>query len=176
MFVVYFYKLCEQGLGIRSFNHFSFITALFTFILVCNAKPVFPWFKESTKDLNTTLAFGLITFLYNQFYGIKMHGLIGYLKEYLASFFIMLPLNIIGRVATVISSSFRLFGNIFGGAIISSIYFNSIRGSILLEIMGIVPCLVITAVFDIFEGFLKVFVFSIRALTYLSIALYDKTG
>ncbi|MCL4229407.1 F0F1 ATP synthase subunit A [Candidatus Dependentiae bacterium] len=176
MFVDYFYKLCEQGLGIRSFNHFSFITALFTFILACNAAPVFPWLEEPTKDLNTTLAFGLVTFLYNQFYGIKMHGLIGYLKEYLAPFFIMLPLNIIGRVATVVSISFRLFGNIFGGAIISSIYFNSIRGSILLEIVGIGPGLVITAFFGLFEGFLQAFVFSMLALTYLSIALYGEAG
>lgn len=175
-FVDYFYELCEQGLGIRSFTHFSFITALFTFILACNAASIIPWLEEPTKDLNTTLAFGLVTFLYNQFYGIRMHGLIGYLKEYLTPFFIMLPLNIIGRLATVVSMSFRLFGNIFGGAIISSIYFSSIRGSIVLEVFGIGPGLLITAFFGLFEGFLQAFVFSMLALTYLSIALYGEAG
>lgn len=176
MFVDYFYKLCEQGLGMRSFTHFSFITSLFVFIFICNAAPVIPWLEEPTKDLNTTLALGLSTFLYNQFYGIRMHGIIGYLKEYLTPFFIMLPLNIVGRLATMVSISFRLFGNIFGGAIISKIYFSSISGSIILETLGIGPGLVITAFFGLFEGFLQAFVFSMLALTYLSIALYGEAG
>lgn len=178
MFVDYFYKLCEQSLGIRSFMHFSFVTSLFTFIFLCNSASIIPWLEEPTKDLNTTLALGLITFLYNQIYSIRMHGIIAYIKEYFTPFFIMLPLNIIGRLATVVSISFRLFGNIFGGAVISSIYFNSIRGSIILETLGIASGLnlAITIFFGLFEGFLQAFVFAMLALTYLSIAMYGEAG
>lgn len=178
MFVDYFYKLCEQSLGIRSFVHFSFITSLFTFIFLCNSASIIPWLEEPTKDLNTTLALGLTTFLYNQLYAIRLHGIIAYIKEYFTPFFIMLPLNIIGRVATVVSISFRLFGNIFGGSVVSSIYFNSIRGSIMLESLGLLSGLnfAITIFFGLFEGFLQAFVFAMLALTYLSIAMYGEAG
>ncbi len=177
-FVEYFMNLTEQSLGMRSFAHFSFVTSLFIFIFLCNSISVIPWLEEPTKDLNTTLALGITAFSYTQLYAIRLHGLWGYLKEYFAPFFIMLPLNIIGRLSTVISISFRLFGNIFGGAIISKIYFSAIQGSIVLETLGIISGLnlVIVLFFALFEGFLQAFVFTMLTLTYLSIAIYGEAG
>lgn len=177
-YVDYFMKLCEQTLGSFSFTHFCFITGLFTFIFLCNAISIFPWIEEPTKDLNTTLALGIISFLYCQLYAIKIHGITAYFKEYLSPFFLMLPLNIVGRLATIISISFRLFGNIFGGAIISKIYLSSIQGSFLLETLGLITGvnLLITIFFGIFEGFLQAFVFSMLTLTYLSIAIFGEAG
>jgi F-type H+-transporting ATPase subunit a len=90
----------------------------------------------------------------------------------------MLPLNVIGKLATVVSISFRLFGNIFGGSIISSIYFNAIQGRFLLELIGLISGinLIMVLFFGIFEGFLQAFVFSMLSLTYLSIALQGEGG
>ena len=128
---------------------------------------------EPTKDLNTTLALGIISFLYIQIYTVKAHGFKEYLKEYLTPFFLMLPLNIIGKLATIVSISFRLFGNIFGGSIISHIYLHAIQGSLLLETLGLTLGinLAILIFFGLFEGFLQAFVFAMLSLTYLSIAL-----
>ena len=90
----------------------------------------------------------------------------------------MLPLNIVGKIATVVSLSFRLFGNIFGGFIIATIYLKLIEGSILAETIGMFSgvALVITLFFGLFEGFLQAFVFSMLTLTYLSIALQGEGG
>jgi F-type H+-transporting ATPase subunit a len=69
--------------------------------------------------------------------------------------------------------SFRLFGNIFGGATISNIYFGAIKGSFVLETLGLFSGIniIITLFFGLFEGFLQAFVFTMLSLTYLSIAM-----
>ena len=169
-FVQSFISLTEQTIGIFHTTHFYFITTLFLFIFACNLVTAIPWMEEPTKDLNTALAFGLISFLYIQFYSIKIKGIKGYLKEYLSPFFIMLPLNVIGKLSSLVSISFRLFGNIFGGAAISQIYLSAIKGAFIFEILGIITGLniLITLFFGIFEGFLQAFVFAMLTLTYLS--------
>ena len=90
----------------------------------------------------------------------------------------MFPLHVIGKLATIVSISFRLFGNIFGGAIIAHIYLSSIEGSLLWELLGILTGtnLIITIFFGLFEGFLQAFVFSMLSLTYLSIAINHDEG
>ncbi len=176
--VQFFVDLINQTLAKFSFNHFTFITTTFCFVLACNIVSIIPWMEEPTTDLNTTLALGFISFFYTQWASIRTIGLWQYIKGYFSPFFIMLPLNIIGRLATVVSISFRLFGNIFGGSIISSIYFTAIQGRLLVEIVGLITGLNLLMVlfFGIFEGFLQAFVFSMLSLTYLSIALQGEGG
>ena len=77
--------------------------------------------EEPTQNLNTTLALAMTSFFYVQYNGIRAHGIKGYLKEYTEPFIIMAPLHIISKLASIVSMSFRLFGNIYGGAI-SQVY------------------------------------------------------
>jgi len=172
-YVNFFKNLCDQSIGSFFFGHMSFIIALFTFILLCNTIAIIPSVEEPTTDINTTLALGLITFIYTQITAIYNHGLLSYIKEYFTPFFIMFPLHVIGKIASVISLSFRLFGNILGGALISNIYLNAIKGSLLLELIGLCSGfnLAILAFFGLFEGCLQAFVFTMLSLTYLSIAI-----
>lgn len=165
-------NMVEQTLDKFSFNHFVFIATIFCFILICNWVSIIPWMEEPTTDLNTTLSLGIISFLYTQVAAIQAVGLWKYTKGYLSPIFLMLPINIVGKLATVVSISFRLFGNIFGGSIISSIYLTAIRGNFTFETIGIVSGLnlLLTGFFVIFEGFLQAFVFATLSLTYLSLA------
>lgn len=90
----------------------------------------------------------------------------------------MLPLNLIGKFATIISMSFRLFGNIFGGATIASIYFRLIYGSPAWEAIGSFSGinLIIMLFFGLFEGLIQAFVFAMLSLTYLATAIaHDDT-
>ena len=167
-----FIDLCSQSLGYFAANHTAFIISLFTFIVLCNCIALLPWIEEPTKELNTTLSLGVIEFLYIQIYAIKAHGIWRYLKEYFTPFFFMFPLHVIGKLSTIISISFRLFGNIFGSATIIHIYTMAIERSWLLQVGGIITGLNLTmaAFFIIFEGFLQAFVFTMLATTYLAIA------
>lgn len=173
-----FIGLCQQSLGEVQFKHLTFITALFTFIFSANLFALIPGIEEPTKDINTTLALGICAFTYIQVYSIKTIGLWGYIKGYLSPFFLMFPINVVGKLATVVSLSFRLFGNIFGGFIITSIYLGVIKGNVLTETVGMLSGidLLLKVFFGLFEGFLQAFVFSMLTLTYLSIALSGEGG
>jgi len=143
-----------------------------------NITPDIPWLKEPTTDLNTTIALGLISFFYTQAVSIKTRGLFQYIKGYFSPFFLMLPLNIIGKLASIVSLSFRLFGNIFGGAIITDLHFGLLEKSVVFQVLGIASGfnLVLKLFFGLFEGCLQAFVFTMLTLTYLSIALQTDEG
>lgn len=175
-FVYGFKELVDQTLGMFHFRHFTFIASLFIFILTCNMISLLPGLEEPTSDIMTTLALGLTAFLYTQYSSIQTNGLLAYLKGYLKPFFIMLPLNIVSNLATVISISFRLFGNIFGGAVISSLWYGAISSHVVFEIIGILSGinLTITLFFILFEGFIQAFVFAMLSLTYLSLEVRNE--
>lgn len=165
--------LVEQTIGHFSFNHFCFVSALFLFIAFCNTATLIPWLDEPTKDINTTLALGCIAFLYIQTCAIMTQGFRPYAAEFFKPIFIMFPLHLIGKLAMVVSISFRLFGNIFGGAIIGGLYLSVIKGSILRETIGLMTGMnfLIALFFGLFEGLLQAFIFTVLTLTYVAIAL-----
>lgn len=169
-----FKDLLYQTLQSAPLHHLAFIASLFTFIFCCNIVSFIPFLEEPTKDLNTTLAFGFISFFYVQGYAIKHKGIRGYLSDFIQPFFLMLPLNIIGTITSIISLSFRLFGNIFGGYVISSLYFHKVvTFSMLTQILGIISGtnLFIFLYFGFFDGMIQAFVFSMLTLTYLSMEI-----
>ena len=171
-----FIDLVTQTLGSFMYNHFVFIFSLFIFILLCNWVSIIPWATEPTQDLNTTLALGLIGFVYKEVQGIKSTGFWGYIKEFFRPFFIMFPINVIGHFSKIISISFRLFGNIFGGSMIMELYQHAIAGSFILETVGLFSGLnfLILLFFGIFEGLIQAFVFAMLSLTYLTLAIQEE--
>ena len=114
----FFMDLCEESFKKFNYYYFAFVSTLFFFTLFCCLVGILPFLDESTKDLNTTLALGLTSFCYVQYQKIKIHGLLGYLKEFTHPFFLLAPVNIVGELAKIASMSFRLFGNILGGGVI----------------------------------------------------------
>lgn len=175
--------LIEQSTGKFNENYYTFISSLFTFITACNWIALIPGVEEPTQDLNTTLALGVVAFIYIQKEVVKQIGFLPYIKEFFLPFnimfpfnflagLIMLPLKLLGEVASVISISFRLFGNIYGGAIIGKIYQRAIHGSLLYNLLGFAVGInfIITAFFILFEGVLQAFVFSILTLTNIALA------
>lgn len=173
-FIDYFRTLIMQSIAHPTILQLNFIITGFIFVLACNISGIVPGLeKEPTADINTTVAFSLLIFFYAQASGIHANGLWEYIKSYFSPFFIMLPLNIIGRLSSILSLSLRLFGNIFGGSIISGIYFSAIKGSLFLELLGVFSGvnLLVMLFFNVFEGFLQAFVFAMLSLTYISLAI-----
>jgi F-type H+-transporting ATPase subunit a len=96
---------------------FPFLATIFLYILISNLLGLIPGFFSPTADTNTTLALALVTFFYTHYIGIKCHGF-KYVKHFLGPVPViaplMLPIEIIGHFARVMSLTIRLFGNIFG--------------------------------------------------------------
>jgi F-type H+-transporting ATPase subunit a len=113
-----FVGLCEESFPTFNYNYFAFISSIFFFTLFCCLVGVIPFVEEATRDINTTVAIACTSFLYVQIQQIKVHGFLGYLKEFTQPFIIMLPMHVIGELSKIASMSFRLFGNILGGSVI----------------------------------------------------------
>lgn len=135
--------------------------SLFLFLLLCNWIGIFPPMEEPTKDLNTTLSMGFLGFVISHYVGIRTKGIKGYLKEYFEPFIIMVPLNLIGELAKVVSISFRLFGNIMGGSIIIMVVSHLCLSFVLPPFLN--------AFFGLFVGAIQAFVFTMLTLVYISI-------
>ncbi len=142
-------------------KYFPLVCTMFMFLLLCNWLGAFPHLSEPTKDLNTPLGLGLMGFFIAHYAGIRAKGIKAYAKEYFEPIFFMAPLNVIGEIAKVVSISFRLYGNIMGGAIIVLVVSHLIYSLIL------PPFLI--AFFSLFIGTIQAFVFTMLTLVYISV-------
>jgi F0F1-type ATP synthase membrane subunit a len=78
---------------------------------------------------------------------------------------LMFPLNVIGKLAEILSMSFRLFGNIFGGAVIIALLGGMVHQLAL-------PIL-LQAFMGIFVGTIQAFVFAMLAMTYITVEIAE---
>ncbi|MFV1956689.1 MAG: F0F1 ATP synthase subunit A [bacterium] len=155
-------KLTRETLGTTTRTYMPLVSTLFIFLLLSNWLGMIPGLAEPTKDLNTPLSLAIMGFFLTHTAAIKKKGLVQYLKEYCQPFFIMAPLNVVGELAKVVSISFRLFGNILGGAIIISVV------SYMVYSLVLPPFLYVF--FGIFVGTIQAFVFTMLTITYISVA------
>ena len=151
-----------------------YIGSLFLFFAVSNLIGLLG-FRSPTTDLDTTLAWALITFFMIYYAGIKKKGM-GMFKELLEPIPFFLPLNIIGELAKPISLSFRPFGNILGGSVIMALLYQFL-GFVSTTLTGInIPFgqLIIPVplhlYFDIFAGILQAFIFIMLTMVFVSSA------
>ena len=105
---------------------FPLIGTIFLYIFICNVMGLIPGFYPATANLNTTLSCALVVFFFTHFIGIKYHG-IKYIKHFTGPIWwmipIIMPIEIIGHFARVLSLSFRLFGNLMGHELVLTILF-----------------------------------------------------
>ncbi len=161
LFVTTFYDMTVDALDKElGKKYFPLVCSMFMFLLMCNWLGLIPGLEEPTKDLNTTLGLGILGFVISHYTGIRIKGFKNYAKAYLEPFFFMAPLNLIGELAKVVSISFRLYGNILGGAIIILVVSHLIYSLVL------PPFLV--GFFSIFIGTIQAFVFTMLTVSYIA--------
>lgn len=177
------YDLFEGVMGEKVKIFFPLLGTLFLFIIFLNwfgllpgvgtigfheleegHKAVFvPLFRAGSADLNTTLAFAMISVFAIQFFGIKTLG-----KEYLGRFFnfknpiyfFVGILELISEFSKIISFAFRLFGNIFAGEVLLTVI------AFLIPIFAPLPFMGL----ELFVGFIQALVFSMLTSVFLSLA------
>ena len=156
------YQLTEDALGKDMARKYGpLVSALFLFLLASNWLGIIPHLEEPTKDLNTPLALGLMGFVIAHWAGIRSKGFKAYIGEYFSPIFFMMPLNVIGEIAKIVSISFRLFGNIMGGSIIILVV-SYLTWNILLP-----PLL--NGFFGLFVGTIQAFVFTMLTVVYIAV-------
>ena len=162
MLVSTFYGLAEDSLGEELAKKYApMICALFMFLILSNWLGLIPFLEEPTKDLNTPLSLGIMGFVISHYAGIKTKGFKKYMSAYFEPWIIWMPFNVIGEISNVVSISFRLFGNIMGGAIIILVV-SHLTYSVLLP-----PFL--NLFFGLFVGSIQAFVFTMLTTVYISL-------
>ena len=136
---------------------------------MCTSCDVVGFLRGSATDLNFTFALAITTVVLTQVYGTWALGP-GYFSKYLPFKklisggvfglidFVVGILEIILEFAKILSFGFRLFGNVFAGAL-------------LLSIIGILVAVVVPAglyLFELFFGVIQAYVFFLLATVFIS--------
>ena len=165
MIYSFFSSLVIETVGEKKKYFTPYIFTIFVFIWLCNIIGLIPipGNLEPTRNLNVPLGLGIMALVVVHYSAIKEKGIGLYLKEYAEPIAFMLPINIVGELAKGISLSFRLFGNILGGAIIILVVSNLTR--FILIPVGL------NLFFGLFIGTVQAFVFTMLVLSYTAVAI-----
>ena len=168
MMYSFFEEFVNDTLGVKYSYYTPYILTIFLFIWVSNMVGMIPipGFMEPTRNLNVPLGIGIIAILVVHGTAIKVKGVWGHFRNYLNPIENHLfLLDIVGEISKVVSISFRLFGNILGGAIIILVVSSLVK--YLLFPVGL------NLFFGIFVGTIQAFVFTMLALTYIGVEIAE---
>ncbi len=144
---------------------FPLTATVFIYVFIGNLIGIVPGFYPPTASINTTLSCALVVVVFTHVIGIKFHGK-KYIKHFMGPVWwmvpLMLPIEIIGHIARILSLTFRLFGNMTGHEIVLVILFG-LAGQFLapLPIMAL----------GIFVAFVQGFVFFLLSVIYFTGAM-----
>jgi F-type H+-transporting ATPase subunit a len=168
--------LAKDQIGEKEYRPWvPFIGTLFLFIFVSNwSGALIPWklieipegeLSAPTVDINTTVAFALLTSLAYFYAGISKKGL-GYFADYAQPSPIMVPFRAIEDFTRPLSLSFRLFGNILADELAV--------GVLVLLVPLIVPLPLM--ILGLFTSAIQALIFATLAASYIGEAMESHGG
>jgi F-type H+-transporting ATPase subunit a len=143
-------------------DRYLFIIGAFAcFIFMSNIFGIFFFLQPPTSNPNTTFGLAVCAFLYYNWQGIRSQGLVHYLKHFAGPMPLlaplMIPIEVIGHFARILSLGMRLFGNIFGEHTATGIFMGMLPFVLPWPMMGL----------GIFGAFLQTFVFIMLTMVYI---------
>lgn len=154
----------KNTMGDKYAGFAAYIGALVLFLFFMNVTDLIG-LHPPTADYSVALVLSLTTFLIIHINSIIKNGGIGYLKGYAHPSPALIPINILERIMLPITLSFRLFGNITVATVIIELLLQALSKVTWFAQLAIpVPFM---AYFDLFDGFLQTFIFSILTMIYI---------
>lgn len=154
-------RLTLANMGKRHGHRFSnYIGTLFLFLMLSNMAGVFG-LRSPTADYGVTLALGLITFFLIHYNGLKYQK-----ARHVTNLFrpiFLAPIQIIGEIATPLSLSLRLFGNVLSGTVLLGLVYGLLPRVLLV----IVPAF-LHAYLDVFSGAVQTYVFCMLTMVFIA--------
>ena len=111
-----------------------------------------------------TLSLALITFVLIHYNGFKYEKA-GHVTK-LFQPVLLTPINIIGEIATPLSMSLRLFGNVLSGTVMMGLIYGLLPKLLQLFIWPVFGAL--HAYFDVFSGAIQTYVFCMLTMTFIA--------
>ena len=171
-------RLVEMNMGSYFKAYPPFIAGIMALSALSSLSSLLGVFPP-TSDINIVGGWAILTFVLITYYKLKC-GLLNYLKGFTEPIVVLLPLNILGEVASPLSLAFRHYGNILSGSVIAVLLAAAFTGvsNLLLGwlpgVLGDFPLFrigipaVLSLYFDIFSGCMQAFIFAM--LTMLNVA------
>ncbi|MDO5154531.1 MAG: F0F1 ATP synthase subunit A [Eubacteriales bacterium] len=149
------------SMGQHGKKYINYVGTLFLFVLLSNISGLFG-LRPPTADFGTTFSLALITFIMIQYNNIKCNKF-GAVTDLFKPLWFLFPINLIGEVATPISMSLRLFGNVMAGTVMMALFY------------GLLPIFVkigfpaaLHVYFDLFSGAIQAYVFCMLTMVFVT--------
>ena len=175
----------RSNMGEKWMRYVPFVATIFAMSLASSLTSLIGLFPP-TADLSTELAWAIVVFIIITYYKIKTNKISGYLKGFCEPIFVMAPFNVLGEVFTPVSMTFRHFGNIVSGTVISALIYAALAAAnkalfgllpgAVGELLGSIPFLdvgipaVVSLYFDWFSSFMQAFIFCMLTMIFISSA------
>ncbi len=178
--VTMLYNLVSQTMGAHNLRFAPYIGTLFCSSVLGTLISMTGFFRSTTADLSTTLAWALVTSGMVWYQSIKNNGFLGWLKGFTEPIVVMTPMNIVSEIAQPLALAFRHFGNVVGGSVLTSVIYSALAAASTL-LLGWIPNAFISSIpilqvgipavfsvyFDLFSGFIQALVFCMLTMVYI---------
>ena len=151
----------NSTMGKAGKKYINYVGTLFIFVFISNISGLFA-LRPPTADYGTTLCIALVSFIMIQYAAIRYQKW-GYLKGMFEPIFLFFPINVVSEIATPISLSLRLFGNVLAGTVMMALYYGMLPW---LFQLGIPSALHVY--FDLFSGAIQTYVFCMLTMTFVA--------
>lgn len=167
-------NMVKSNMGETYLMFAPYIASLMAFS-ICGSLISLLGLRPITADLNTTITWALITFFMIQINRVRNKGVGGALKSFTEPIALMTPLNLISELATPVSMSFRHFGNIAGGMMITSLLYQALSGlsgmlHLPIPLLQVGIPAVLSVYFDLFSGIMQAYIFAMLTMVFVSSA------
>ncbi|MFL0195550.1 F0F1 ATP synthase subunit A [Clostridium sp. WILCCON 0269] len=159
MIVDFINGLVSSNMGSRYKSFVPFIGTMGIFLFFLNLSGLVG-VEPSTKDINVTAGFALISFVVINGNAFMKAGIKGYGKKLIEPFPLMFPMNLIEKFTLPISLCLRLFCNMLVGSIIIGLLYQ------LSHITAFVIPIPFHFFFDVFDGIIQVYIFMMLTMLY----------
>ena len=155
----------EQVMG-HGYERFqAFVTCIALFVVLNNVLGLIPGIITPTSQPVVPLGIAVLTFLYYNYHGIRVHGPIRYAKQFMGPLWwlapLMVPIEIVSHLARMLSLTVRLYANMLASDLLTLVAFSMVPLAI-----PVVPLGLHFAV-----SLIQAYVFMLLTMIYLSQAV-----
>ena len=158
--VSFLYDFFEGNMGEKGKRYVPYLSTVIIYIGISNIIGLFG-FKPPTKALNVTAALAIMSIVLIEYSGIHAKGVKGWVKSFAEPVAIVAPINVLELFIRPLSLCMRLFGNVLGAFVVMEL--------IKLVVPLVVP-IAFSFYFDIFDGFIQAYVFTMLSALFISLA------
>jgi F-type H+-transporting ATPase subunit a len=151
-----------------SHRHVPLFETLFIFLIFSNLLGIIPGFMSPTQVIYVPAGCALLSFVYFNWVGMRKQGVLKYAKHFMGPIWwlapLMIPIEIAGTLARLLSLSVRLFANMYAGDQVTMVFLSLTYVVVPAVFMGL----------HVFVGLLQAYIFVLLTMIYVAGAVAEE--